>query len=480
LGKIENKLISLFKLWKGYEPLKIEKLPPSGSVRVYFRIFDKHDSYIGAFNENYKENKAFIAFSKHFFNKALKVPEIYAENLDEDIYIQEDLGDITLFSYLSNNRKSDEFSEQIVSVYKDVLKELVKFQFDGHEGLDYSIGYPRAKFDKQSMLWDLNYFKHYFVKLAGLNFHEQNLEDDFHSLIEYLLDTDTNYFMYRDFQSRNIMLRDNDIYFIDYQGGRKGALQYDLASLLFDAKANIPNNIRLELFDFYFSEINKIKEFDYKKFKNLFFAYTLIRIMQAFGAYGYRGFFERKQHFLLSIPFAVNNLKWILENIELHINIPTLDNLFTQIINSPNLKEFEYVKKPGLTVLVNSFSYKRSIPLDNSGNGGGFVFDCRFLPNPGRDVYYKDKTGLDAEVIDYFRNYPEVDQFVDRCFEIVKSSITNYLERSFSHLMVSFGCTGGQHRSVYCANAIAEKIKKTYDINIEIRHIEQEIKKTVQ
>lgn len=453
----------------------IELMPQSGSSRKYYRLTNVHRSVIGTYNADHRENIAFLGFSRHFHKMGLNVPEIIAESLKNNVYLQEDLGNTSLFDYLNEKRKKDSFPKEAIDLYKKVLEKLAVFQFKAHQGLDYSIAYPRYAFDKQSMLWDLNYFKHYFVRLSGVSFYEQDLEDDFNTLIHFLKEAQPQYFLYRDFQSRNIMLRKDEIFFIDYQGGRRGALQYDVASLLFDAKAAIPHDIRAELLDYYITQCQKHFKLDKKEFLKYYPGFVLIRIMQAFGAYGYRGFFERKQHFLQSIPPAVKNLQWILENFKLPVELPTLNKVFEQIIKSPNLKELEFEESSGLTVLINSFSYKRNIPLDNSGNGGGFVFDCRFLPNPGRIPEFKDLNGRDKEIIAYLENKPETHAFFHACIQMVEAAIENYLERDFTHLMISFGCTGGQHRSVYFADRLFIHLNKKYPARLKLRHIEQEI-----
>ena len=473
---ITSKILKLYQNYAAAEADSIAALPISGSVRQYYRLTKDNQTIIVCYNDNFKENKAFIEYSRHFASLGLAVPKILAVFLEEHIYFQEDLGDTTLFDLVVKEKKEGSFSDSLISIYKRVIEQLLAFQIKGKEGIDYSIAYPRPKFDKQSMLWDLNYFKHYFIKLAGVSFDEQELEDDFHSLSSYLMECKNSGFLYRDFQSRNIMIKDDKLFFIDYQGGREGSLQYDLASLLWDAKADIPHRVRQQLLDYYLEKLNGYITYDKDEFVSYYYAFVLIRIMQAFGAYGYRGFFERKQHFLLSIPFALNNLKWIINNIELKVNIPALQKVFLQMINSPGLTEFDYQPRAGLSVQIRSFSYKRSIPLDNSGNGGGFVFDCRFLPNPGREEAYKELTGNDEEVIQYLRSKKEVGIFLQHVKAISDQAVGNYLQRQFTNLMLSFGCTGGRHRSVYCANQLYYYLKENYkDVYFEIKHIEQEI-----
>ncbi|MDX2443561.1 MAG: phosphotransferase, partial [Bacteroidales bacterium] len=381
-------LIALFEKWADEKAIRFQALPPSGSNREYYRIEGSSKGAIGVFNPDLKENRAFLEFSKAFAKNELPVPEILAEDSNEEIYLIEDLGDTTLYAYLSQIRSQLGFNDELKSIYNEVVANLIDFQVDGGNSVDYSYCYPRASFDKQSMMWDLHYFKYYFLKLAGIPFDEQSLEDDFQTFTDYLLEADRYFFLYRDFQSRNVMLRNGKPYFIDYQGGRKGALQYDLASLLYDAKADLPDEFRDELLTHYLDILGDKIDIDKKKFKEYFYGYVLVRIMQALGAYGFRGFYERKEHFLLSIPYAIENLKKLLEK-ELPVKIPALREALYQLTQSQKLKEISQQKNL-LRVQVNSFSYKRGIPVDESGHGGGYVFDCRAIHNPGRFEEYKN------------------------------------------------------------------------------------------
>ncbi len=469
----ENKLKTLFKTWANEKVQKIELLPKSGSNREYYRIWSENKTIIGSFNEDLKENIAFIEFSKHFKNKDLNVPEIYAQDLENHIYLQEDLGDETLFSLLSKIRIDYDFNEELIETYKKVIREMPKFQINGSEGLDYSKSYPRFSFDKQSMMWDLHYFKYYFLKLANIFFDEQELENDFHKFSDYLLQADSDFFLYRDFQSRNVMIKNNKPYFIDYQGGRKGALQYDLASLLYDGKAAIPQNLRIEFLEYYINETSKYIKLDKEKFKQYYHGFVYIRIMQAMGAYGFRGFYERKLHFLKSIPFAITNLEWLLKNVNLPIEVPTLTKALEAITKSEKLKQIG-AELEKLTVHINSFSYKKGIPIDETGNGGGFVFDCRSLPNPGRFEEYKKITGMDKAVIDFLDKKEEMQEFLADIFSIVDKSVQKYMNRKFTNLMINFGCTGGQHRSVYSGERLKKYLEEKYDLKVKLRHREQE------
>jgi len=471
----KEKLVELFEIWAGEKLIKVTPLAQSGSDRKYFRMVSESKSALGVYNNDSKENLAFIEFTRHFLKKGMRVPQIYAEEPTLDIYLLEDLGDTTLFAYLTEQKKTSEFTDDLRLIYRKVLKELPRFQVVAGEDLNYSLCYPRSSFDKTSMMWDLNYFKYYFLKLAQIPFDEQALENDFQALTDYLLETEHQYFLYRDFQSRNIMIKDEEVYFIDYQGGRRGALQYDLASLLYDAKAAIPQKERDALLEFYINELENYVLVERDEFRAYFSGYVMIRIMQAMGAYGFRGFYEKKAHFLASIPFALENLSNVLAKLDLPIKLPTLIPVLEQMVKSEKLREIG-VNRKKLVVSVNSFSYKRGIPVDESGHGGGFAFDCRALHNPGRYDEYKQLTGKDLKVIEFLDKEEDVKLFLENVTALVEQSVVKYLERDFDHLTVNFGCTGGQHRSVYSAEYMARHLRNKYNIRVELRHREQEMK----
>ena len=465
----------MFEEWSGEPSRSFVALPPSGSYREYFRIAGNSRSAIGVFNTDTKENMAFLTFSQNFKDAGLNVPEIYASDVENHVYLQQDLGDITLYAFLQGVRKGVDFPEELKTFYKKSLHALVDFQIKGRDAVDFDQCYPRPAFDRQSMLWDLHYFKYYFLKLARVSFDEQLLEDDYNQLIDYLLQAEHDYFLYRDVQSRNIMVCDGEPWFVDYQGGRRGALQYDAASLLFDAKADIPAPVREELLEYYMDVLSESISVNRDEFRNLFYGYVYIRIMQAMGAYGFRGFYERKEHFLKSIPYAIQNLEYLFDKVHLPIALPTLMAALHDVAQSEELKRIG--EEAGvLTVSINSFSYKRGIPVDVTGNGGGFVFDCRAIHNPGKYVQYQDKTGKDAEVISFFEKESEMSQFLDQVTSLVGLSVSKYNNRGFKNLMVNFGCTGGQHRSVYCAEQLASYLKKHYRVIVLVRHLEQEMK----
>src|SRR5277367_6406308 len=378
-----------------------------GSGRKIIRLTAGPRTAIGILYNVREENAAFLAFSKHFRKHNLPVPEIYAEDLEAGAYLEEDLGDTTLFEFLSKNRHAGVIAPQVVEAYKKVVAVLPRFQVEAGRDLDYSVCYPISSFDRQSIAWDLNYFKYYFLRLAGIPFNEHSLEDDFNRLTDFLLSAPRDYFLYRDFQSRNIMLRDGQPYFVDYQGGRKGALQYDIASLLYDAKADLPPDLRQQLLDHYLDQLAGVLAFDREAFLHYYYAYVYVRIMQALGAYGFRGFYERKAHFLQSVPYALKNLRWLLHQAELPIALHALMGAFQGMLASEKLQSLAS-DADNLVVRIFSFSFHQGLPQDESGNGGGFVFDGRSLPNPGREERFKPITGQDAPVIDYLNQQETV------------------------------------------------------------------------
>jgi len=443
-----------------------------GSGRAILRLSAGSASAIGIVYSVREENIAFLEFSRHFRRHGLPVPEIYAEDLAHGAYIEEDLGDTTLYDYLSAHRSGDAIAPEVVAAYSKVVALLPRFQVEAARDLNYKVCYPRASFDRQSINWDLNYFKYYFLRLAGIPFNEQALEDDFGRLTRFLLTARRDFFLYRDFQSRNIMLRDGNPYFLDYQGGRKGALQYDIASLLYDGKADLPPELRQQLLDRYLEALATHLPITRDAFMEHYYAYVYVRILQALGAYGFRGFYERKPHFLLSVPYALKNLRWLAHNVTLPIAVPALLEALQAMLSSEKLLALAS-SADSLTVRVFSFSFHRQPPTDESGNGGGFVFDGRALPNPGCEERFKQLTGKDAPVIDYLNQQPAVHQFLWNAIALVEASVAAYQKRGFKDLMVSFGCTGGQHRSVFLAEQLTRHLR-SQGIEVVLRHIEVE------
>ena len=474
----------LKRLFEQHFHSPVERVQPlqgqlGGSGRKIIRLSGEKLSAIGILYEVREENVAFLEFSRHFRRRGLPVPEIYAEDLSHGAYLQEDFGSTTLFEFLSDHRNGATIAPEAVEAYRKVVAVLPRFQVEAGRDLNYKVCYPRASFDRQSIAWDLNYFKYYFLRLAGIPFNEQALERDFSRLTKLLLSASRDYFLYRDFQSRNIMLRkslnEDQPFFLDYQGGRKGALQYDIASLLYDAKADLPPDLRQQLLDHYLDSLSGFLDLDRSAFMQYYYAYVYVRIMQALGAYGFRGFYERKEHFLQSVPYALKNIRWLLHNVELPVALPTLMEAFKSVVASDKLQGLTAASEPErLTVRVFSFSFHRGLPQDETGNGGGFVFDGRSLPNPGREERFKTLTGKDAAVMDYLNQEESVHQFLANTISLVEASVTMYQRRGFKHLMVSFGCTGGQHRSVFLAEQLAKHLRGKDGVDVVVHHREQE------
>ena len=474
----------------GETPLEILPIAASGSARKYFRIVTDKRTLIGTYSENAEENEAFLTFSKHFHDLGLNVPEVFAVNGDKTCYLQSDFGDDNLFAHVQRSLLSigpstgswtlASYDENVIQLYKKALKHLVKLQVLGHKGLDYSKAYPTERFDRQAIIDDLNYFKYYFVKPhEEIDFNETRLGKDFEAFADFVSQAPCDFFMYRDFQSRNIMVKDGELYFIDFQDGRKGPVNYDVVSLLYQVKAQIPQPVRDELIQYYKEELKQFVNPEKVKFDTYQPYFVYLRLLQVLGAYGFRGLIQKKSHFIESIPYALKELKTWNEKHPLN-DYPELQKVISQLstLNYPLPTDSQLsTLNSKLTVTINSFSFKKGYPNDFSGNSGGFVFDCRALPNPGREPEFKTKTGRDWEVIDYLMAKPPVHVFLDHVKAIVGQSVDNYRERHFSNLMVSFGCTGGQHRSVFFAQTIYEWLKTTYpDIHVVVNHIERKIK----
>ena len=471
-----QQLISLFTKHTGKKNPTIEALPSSGSNRRYYRLTSGNVSLIGVHGQSKEENYAFVELSEHFRSKKLNVPKVLKVSNDLMYYLQEDLGDIVLFDAIRAGRNTGVFSHQEKELLHKTISMLADFQVEGAKDLNFDVCYPQAEFNERSVYWDLNYFKYSFLKTTGMEFQENLLEDDFERLSQKLLEGKTNTFLYRDFQSRNVMLVNNEPYFIDFQGGRKGPVYYDVASFLWQAKANFTDDLRNELLDTYITSLNKHYSVDKASFLEQLRHFVLFRTLQVLGAYGFRGYFEKKPHFLQSVPFALNNLREILKS-----DFPEYPYLCKVMEEMVNLKQFADTQKDELEVRVVSFAYKKGIPSDPSGNGGGYVFDCRAINNPGKFERFNNVTGLDEPVIDFLVEDGEMAIYLDSIFKLVDNHVKRYIDRNFTHLMIAFGCTGGQHRSVYAAQHIAEHISKKFGVKVSLIHreqnLEQEFKK---
>lgn len=466
-------LHDLYTQFVGSAPTSIEELPSSGSNRRYFRLKGEK-SIIGVLGTCKEENEAFLYMSEHFHKKGLPVPEIYAVSDDTMAYIQEDLGDTLLFNAIEKGRKTSVFSDEEKTLLVKTIRLLPDMQFLGADEFNFSKCYPAPEFNSRSIMWDLNYFKYCFLKATGLEFLEDKLEDDFQRMTDVLLRSFSATFMYRDFQSRNVMIKNGEPWFIDYQGGRKGPFYYDVASFLWQAKANLPVSLRMELLDEYVDSLRKYQPVDEEYFHAQLRHFVLFRTLQVLGAYGFRGYFEKKPHFIQSVPFAIENLRNLLQ--KPYPEYPYLSKVLKELVN---MKQFtDDLAKRTLTVKVMSFAYKKGIPNDTTGNGGGFVFDCRAVNNPGKYERYKPYNGLDEQVIKFLEDDGEIIEFLDHSYSLVDASVKRYIERGFTNLMVCFGCTGGQHRSVYCAQHMAEHINKKFNVKVELIHREQNIEQT--
>jgi len=469
-------LVKLFTATFGEPPAAVTGVAADGSQRLYVRFTGSpHGTVIGAHGPDRDENRAFLSFSRSFRGIGLPVPDIWAADESQGIWLARDLGDTSLFRALSAARATTPgaFPASMVPVYEQVVDLLPRFQIDGGRVIDFGVAYPRAAFDLQSMRWDLNYFKYHFLKLAHIPFSEQRLENDFDRLTEFLLHTATGHFLYRDFQSRNIMLQSGEPWFIDYQGGRRGAPHYDIASLLYDAKAAIPDAVREHLLGRYMTALERHVPVDRARFLELYRGYVLIRIMQAMGAYGYRGFFERKTRFLESVPYAARNIAHLLQT-GLPVPLTEIEAVFERIVHAWADQPGPVQPLTGLTLHLTSFSYRQGLPVDETGHGGGFVFDCRALPNPGRHAEFAGVTGLDDGVIEFLEAAPGIDAFWQHIVPLVDAHIDTWRSRGFTDLSVAFGCTGGQHRSVYFTERLARHVRRRWpDVAVRLEHRER-------
>jgi aminoglycoside/choline kinase family phosphotransferase len=479
MQQIIDSTLELYKKWRGKTAASIDVLPRSGSERRYFRLHEQDGAtVIGTYGANIKENETFFYFSENFFGKKLPVANILAISDDRMFYLQEDFGDISLIDRL----ESEGYTDEIYGLFQRSLQTLAKLHVKGDEKLDYDRCLTNKEFGKQAIMADLLYFKYYFLDALRKPYDKQKLIDDFEALSNYLTHTEYKYFMFRDFQSRNIMVNnDNDIHFIDYQGGMKGAPQYDVASMLWQARANLNDDWKERLLNDYLNALEKIirRKVNRTVFKSQYNGYVMIRLLQVLGAYGFRGLFERKAHFLTSIPLALTNLKWFINNQTVGISLPEFERVLHICAHDDIIQQFtplQATEKTPLTVKINSFSYKMGLPVDESGNGGGFVFDCRGILNPGRFEEFKSQTGRDKSVSDFLEQQTKMAEFLNSVFDIVDITVEDYLKRDFASLMISFGCTGGQHRSVYAADALARHLRNKFKVKIELKHLIQDDK----
>ena len=466
-------LKDLFESYTGQQLAEKSELSTSGSNRRYFRLKGGNISVVGVLGTNLEENRAFIALSKHFKEKHLHVPTVLAVAEDGMSYIQEDLGEKILYDQLAQGRESGTYSSYECNLLCRTIEQLPKIQFRGAEGLDWSVCYPQPAFDGRMIDFDLNYFKYCFLKATGLEFNEVQLQEDFERFKADLLKDDDNTFMYRDFQARNVMLRDGEPYFIDYQGGRRGPIYYDVASFIWQARSRYPEELRQEMIRTYLRALRGFTQVDEAHFHERLRLFVLFRTLQVLGAYGFRGYFEKKPHFIASVPYALGNLRRLLRTP--FKDYPYLNALLAKLASMPQFNETAQDKR--LEVHIYSFAYKKGIPADNTGNGGGYVFDCRSVNNPGKYEHYRQFNGNDPEVIRFLEDDGEVLTFLDSVYKLVDAHVKRFIERKFTHLQVCFGCTGGQHRSVYCAEHLAKHLSGKFDVKITVTHRELDIEK---
>lgn len=510
-----EKLTALYIQYKGEKPAEIEKIPGAGSNRQYYRFIGKDgESVVGVIGTSRDENHAFIYLDRHFQLRQLPVPHILAVSEDEFCYLQTDLGHTSLFDAIRGGREAGgRYNQNEQQLLIKTIRALPNFQIRGARGLDWKNCYPQPEFDEESVLFDLNYFKYCFLKATGLDFHELKLEANFHMFAQDLTSETSDCFLYRDFQARNVMLdQEGNPYFIDFQGGRKGPFYYDLASFLWQASAKYSFKLRRTLTYEYYDALQQYVEVpSVRHFVNRLSLFVLFRLLQVLGAYGFRGYFERKKHFIDSIPPAIDNLRELLKMPQETFPYPYLMNMLQRLTELPQFVQVEkpvmtrsdgfkisdnnvyeshpqdgpatfskYDDKGPLVLRIYSFSYRKGIPEDPSGNGGGYVFDCRSTHNPGRYEPYKKLTGLDEPVIRFLEDDGEILTFLESVYKLADHHVARYIQRGFTSLMFSFGCTGGQHRSVYSAQHLAEHLHDKFGVKVIVCHREQGIEQVFE
>lgn len=511
-----EQLVTLYTRWCGRKPATIEKMAGAGSNRAYYRLTDDDGkSVVGVVGTSRDENHAFVFLSRHFVRRQLPVPEVLAVSEDEMRYLQTDLGATSLFDAIRGGREAGgRYNLKEVELLKRTIRELPNIQIRGARELDFSHCYPQPEFDQDSVLFDLNYFKYCFLKATALDFHEMKLEANFRMFAKDLTEEPMEAFLYRDFQARNVMIdAEGKPWFIDFQGGRKGPFYYDLASFLWQASAKYSYKLRRELIFEYYHSLRQYTEVpSTRHFVRRLSLFVLFRTLQVLGAYGFRGYFEHKRHFIESIPGAIQNLRDLLSFDADAFPYPYMMSVLRRLVNLPQFARIEeaarsradgyktvkdddvfkanpidgpatfskYDGKGPLVVRVFSFSYKKGIPEDESGNGGGYVFDCRSTHNPGRYEPYKKQTGLDEPVIRFLEDDGEILDFLEPVYQLVDHHVMRYMQRGFTSLMFSFGCTGGQHRSVYSAQHLAEHIHEKFGVEVRITHREQHISEVLE
>lgn len=468
----------LFTSLTGQETAEIKELTSSGSNRRYYRITGTDGrTLIGVDGLDADENRAFCCLARHFRSKGINVPEVLAVSEDWMCYLQEDLGDESLYGMISSGREAGEYSGQEKSLLLRTMSLLPALQFRGAEGLDFSVCFPEPAFSGRMVMFDLNYFKYCFLKATGIEFNEIKLQDDFDRLQGDLLGEDTDTFMYRDFQARNVMVKDGEPYFIDFQGGRRGPVYYDVASFVWQARARYPEHLKEELVDTYLDALKEyMPDIDAAYFHERLRLFVLFRTLQVLGAYGFRGYFEKKPHFIASVPYAMDNVRSLMQ--KPFPRYPYLSELLSRLAE---MDRFRVNAEDGrLHVKVYSFSYRKGIPDDASGNGGGYVFDCRAVNNPGKYEYYRQFTGHDPEVIKFLEDDGGINVFLDNVYALVDAHVRRFVERGFTSLQVCFGCTGGQHRSVYSAEHLAGHLARKFNVRVTLIHRELGIEKELK
>lgn len=473
--QIISSLEKLFEDHFGKKPENIELLPVSGSDRRYYRMVNGAQSAIGTYNANTTENNSYFYFTDLFRKHQIRVPEVYLTSKDRKYYLQQDLGGVSLFSLLMKEGQTKE----VRNYFHKSLEQLAKVQWLAGREADFYQCFGTRQFDEKAIMADLLYFKYYFADLQNIHYDKRMLMDEMEQMSKELGRIQPQMLMYRDFQSRNIMIHEGEVYFIDFQGAMQGPPQYDIASLLWQAKAQLPDAWKEDLLNGYITSLNKlhVSRVDEIHFRKGYNQFVLLRLLQVLGAYGFRGSLQHKPHFISSIGPALKNLYAFLSNNPQLPAYPEMRSVLERL-SSPEMQA-RFIQPAGpsdvkLTVQINSFSYKNGIPKDKGSHGGGYVFDCRGLLNPGRYAAYKYLTGQDEPVKLFLERETMMPDFLAHAYAMVSLNVDDYLARGFENLSVSFGCTGGQHRSVYAAESMAAYLTSKYNIPVVVNHLNKE------
>jgi aminoglycoside/choline kinase family phosphotransferase len=472
IAQIGSTIEQLFKEHFGKPVESIALIPMSGSDRKYYRVQGAGTTAVGTYSNNVAENNTFLYITELFRKAKVPVPEVYVVSKDRRCYLQQDLGTTSLFVVMLREGHTDGVKKHFLSA----VSQLVKIQWIAGRDVDYKQCYASKQFDEKVIMSDLLYFKYYFADLQNISYDRSVLMAEMEQMSKDLGRVQPHTLMYRDFQSRNIMVQDGQVHFIDYQGFMQGPPQYDLASMLWQARAQLPASWKEELLNQYFSALSEVTRVDEIYFRRGYVHFVLVRLLQVLGAYGFRGLLQHKPHFVSSIAPALQNLQVFLDANPQCPAYPEMRGLLEKMCTPEIQAKYAPAaasEKPKLVVQVCSFSYKNGIPKLGGQHGGGFVFDCRGLLNPGRYDAYKHLSGRDELVQQFLEQETKMPDFLSHSYALTSINVEDYIARGFEHLSICFGCTGGQHRSVYAAEKMAGYLQTRYNVTVTVSHLNE-------